>query len=109
MLLQPLDNGSIALAQDSTLSLYELKAIAKYLPELHERRLLDAEQINKESFYKSLIQKYQDDKEQYQKKEKLLEANIEAIKPAWYDHFWIGSAITGIVAFTTYLIVNGAK
>lgn len=76
------------------------------LPELQMRRKLDVEQANKEDFYKSLIQEYQDDQEQYKQKEKLLKANIEAVTPSWYDHFWIGAALTGVVISSIYFLAK---
>ena len=108
LLLQTYGSGSIVLAQqDSTkLSLSELKQIAGLLPELQKRREINVTFNDKEMVYKSIVKGYQNDEELYKKQIENLKLNIEAVKPAWYDNFWTGSAITAIVISSIYFLTK---
>ena len=106
--MQIFADGSIVLAQqDSTkLSLSELKQIAGLLPELQKRRETNVTFNDKEMVYKSIVKGYQNDEELYKKQIENLKLNIEAVKPAWYDNFWTGSAITAIVISSIYFLTK---
>ena len=93
--------------QDSTkLSLLELKHTAQLLIELEARRYESDSFLDKENIYKNIIKDYQNDQELFNQQIENLELIIEAVTPAWYDHFWIGAAITGIVVSSIYFLAK---
>lgn len=107
--MQIFADGSIVLAQqDSTkqFTLAELKQIAGLLPELQKKREINLTFNDKEMVYKSIIKGYQNDEELYKKQIENLKLNIEAVKPAWYDNFWTGSATTAIVISSIYFLTK---
>lgn len=108
MLILSLDNSLIVSAQqDSTeLRLSEKKQISGLLYELEYRRTESNIFLDKESVYKSLIKDYQNNEELYKQEIKNLELNIEAVKPSWYDNFWTGAAVAGIVVSSIYLLTR---
>lgn len=108
LLTTALDRSSILLAQQdsSSLTVRELQQTLGLLNELEYRRTESNIWMDKESVYKSLIQNYQSNEELYEREIKNLELNIEAVKPAWYDNFWTGAAITGIVISSIYFLTR---
>jgi len=93
--------------QDSTkLSLLELKHTAQLLIELEGRRIENATFIDKESVYKSIIEGYQNDQELYKQQIENLKLNIEAVTPSWYDNFWTGAAVAGLVVSSIYFLTR---
>lgn len=108
MLISNLDNSLIVLAQqDSTeLRLSEKKQISGLLYELEYRRTKDNIWMDKESVYKSIIKDFQNGEELYKQEVKNLELNIEAVRPAWYDNFWTGSAVTAIIISSIYFLTR---
>lgn len=99
-------NSSILWAQqDSTnLELKELKQVSQLLVEVEYRREQSRIAIEKENLYRDLIADYSKNEELYEQKLENKDAEIEAVKPAWYDTFWIGSAVTGIIISTVYFL-----
>jgi magnesium-transporting ATPase (P-type) len=92
--------------QDSTkLSLSELKQIAGLLVELQARREQSITWFDKESIYKNIIRNYQRNENNYKQQINLLQENIETSKPAFYDRFWVGSAVTAIV-FSIFILLS---
>jgi hypothetical protein len=108
VLILVLERNSILLAQqDSTdLTLSELKLTLSLLTELEYRRAQDGLFTNKESIYKSIIEGYQNDQELYKQQVENLKLNIEAVTPAFYDNFWFGAAIAGIVVSSIYFLAR---
>lgn len=108
LLTTALDGSSILLAQQdsSSLTVRELQQTLRLLNELEYRRTESNIWMDKESVYKSLIQSYQNGEELFRKEIKNLELNIEAVKPAWYDNFWTGAAVAGIVVSSIYLLTR---
>ena len=108
LLTTALDRSSILLAQQdsSSLTVRELQQTLRLLNELEYRRTESNIFLDKESVYKSLIQSYQNGEELFRKEIKNLELNIEAVKPAFYDNFWFGSAITAVVISSIYFIAK---
>lgn len=93
--------------QDSTkLSLSELKQIAGLLPELQKRREVNVTFNNKEAVYQSIIEGYQNDEELYKRQIENLKLNVEAVTPAWYDNFWTGAAVAGLVVSSIYFLTR---
>ncbi len=99
---------STALAQqDSTkLSLSELKQTAGLLVELQKKREQKSAWVDKEAFYKSMVKNYEQVEDRYKMQIDNLKLNIEAVKPAWYDHFWIGSALTAIIISSIFFLAK---
>ena len=108
LLLQVLGSGSIVLAQqDSTkLSLSELKQIAGLLPELQKRRETNVTFLDKEAVYKNIIKGYQNDEELFKQQIANKNAEIEAVTPAWYNNFWTGAAVAGLVVSSIYFLAR---
>ncbi len=108
MLFGPSGSCSIVWAQqDSTkLSLSELKQTAGLLIELQKKREQKSIWADKEAFYKSMLENYDRIDERYQRQIKNLKLNLEAVTPAWYDHFWFGAAVTGIIVSSIYFMVK---
>ena len=106
--MQVFVDGSIVWAQqDSTkLSLAELKQTVGLLTELQGRRELDATFLDKEAVYKNIIEGYQNDEELYKQQIENLKLNIEAVKPKWYNNFWVGATASAIVSTAIYLLVR---
>lgn len=106
--MQVFADGSIVLAQqDSTkLSLAELKQTVGLLTELQGRRELDATFLDKEAVYKNIIEGYQNDEELYKQQIENLKLNIEAVTPAWYDNFWTGAAVAGLIVSSIYFLAR---
>lgn len=106
--MQVFVDGSIVWAQqDSTkLSLAELKQIVGLLPELQKRRELNATFLDKEAVYKNIIEGYQNDEELYKQQIENLKLNIEAVKPAFYDNFWFGAAVAGLVVSSIFFLTR---
>jgi hypothetical protein len=93
--------------QDSTkLTLTELKQTLGLLNELEYRREEKNTFLYKESIYKSIIKDYQDGEELYKQKIINLENIVEAVKPAWYNNFWTGAAVSTVVLTTIFLLVR---
>ena len=90
--------------QDSSLTLNEYKQIGSLLAELKGRRILEGEMLDKEYYYRSIIGDYQNNIRLADAQIKNLQQNIEAVEPAWYDHFWVGTAIAGLVVSGIYLL-----
>lgn len=97
-----LGGGSKTWAQQdsSKLELFELKQISGLLIELAECRELSATAFEKEALYKDLIKDYNENEQLYEQQIKNLEQLNESIKPAWYDTFWVGASVAGIVVAT---------
>ena len=108
LLTTALEKNSILLAQQdsSSLSVSELQQTMRLLSELEFRRAESNIFFDKESVYKSIIKDYQNGEELYKREIKNLELNIEAVKPAWYDNFWTGSAVTAIVISSIYFLTR---
>ncbi len=106
--MQVFVDGSIVWAQqDSTkLSLAELKQISGLLVELAECRELNVVASEKESFYQNLVKKYDENEQLYEQQLANKNAEIEAVTPAWYDNFWTGSAITGLIISSIYFLTR---
>lgn len=106
--MQVFVDGSIVWAQqDSTkLSLAELKQTVGLLTELQGRRELNATFLDKEAVYKNIIEGYQNDEELYKQQIENLKLNIEAVKPKWYNNFWVGSAITAIIISSIFFLTK---
>lgn len=99
------NNYQILAQQDSTkLTLSELKQTAQLLVELEKRR----DQVElfkfKENMYQNMIQNFQANERFYEEKIKNLEIYAEAVKPAWYDKFWIGALVAGTGAGVIYIL-----
>lgn len=108
LLTTALDKSSILLAQQdsSSLTVRELQQTLRLLNELEYRRSEANIFLDKESVYKSLIQNYQNNEELYKKEVKNLELNIEAVTPAWYDNFWTGAAVAGLIVSSIYFLAR---
>lgn len=108
MLISGLERSSILLAQQdsSALTLQELKQISSLLTEVEFRRAQYATFIDKESVYKSIIEGYQNDQELYKQQIANLNANIEAVKPSWYDNFWTGAAVASVVISSIFFLTK---
>ena len=106
--MQTFESGSTVLAQqDSTkLSLSELKQIASLLPELQKRREANFVFKDKEQIYQGMIKTYQADEELYKNQIENLKLNIEAVTPSWYDNFWTGAAVAGLVVSSIYFLTR---
>lgn len=106
--MQVFVDGSIVWAQqDSTkLSLAELKQTVGLLTELQGRRELDATFLDKEAVYKNIIEGYQNDEELYKQQIENLKLNIEAVKPAFYDNFWFGATVAGLVVSSIFFLTK---
>lgn len=100
--------NSINLAQqDSTdLSLAELKQTAGLLTEVEYRR--DESQIFKEksAVYEDMIKAFKSNELRFEEQIKNLNLVVEESKPSWYDHFWIGAAVTGLVVSSIYFLAK---
>lgn len=93
--------------QDSTkLSLLELKHTAQLLIELEGRRYEANTFLDKERVYQSIIEGYQNDQELFKQQIENLELNIEAVTPAWYDNFWTGAAVAGLIISSIYFLAR---
>lgn len=86
------------------LSLAELKITAQLLTELEFRRSQSELDAAKNKMLESIITNFKSNEELYELKIKNLELKVEEIKPSWYDHFWIGSAVTAIVVSSIYFM-----
>jgi hypothetical protein len=108
MLLSLSGKSSISWAQQdsSKLSLAELKQTAGLLTEVEFRR--DEAQIVQEKInvYEGMIKHYQENESDYEQKLRNQELINENSKPAWYDHFWVGSTVVGIVLTTIFLFAK---
>lgn len=90
---------------DSTeLTLSELKQTLGLLTELEFRRQQNVQNIAKENIYKNIIKDYEANQELYKQKIINLESALGITKPAWYDSFWFGAGVTGLV-FTTIILI----
>jgi hypothetical protein len=96
----------LAQQDSSNLSLSELKLTAQLLTELQYRR--DQEDIfnQKEKLYSGIIQNFQSNEKLYDSKIENLELMIEEVKPGWYDHFWVGATVAGIVVSSIYFLAR---
>lgn len=100
-------NFPILAQQDSSkLSLSELKLTAQLLTELQFRREQEDLFNQKEKLYSGIIQNFQSNEKLYTSKIDNLELVIEEVKPEWYDHFWIGAAVAGIVVSSIYFLAR---
>ena len=93
--------------QDSTkLSLAELKQTAGLLTEVEYRR--DEAQIfgEKSTVYENMIKAFQSNEGRYEQQIKNLNLIVEESKPSWYDHFWTGAAITGLIVSSIYFLAK---
>lgn len=106
LLLSGFNYISLAQQDSTNLSLLELKHTAQLLIELEGRRIENATFLDKENIYQSIIKDYQNGEELYKQQIENLKLNIEAVKPAFYDNFWFGSAVTAIVVSTIYFLAK---
>jgi len=83
-----------------------LKQTVGLLTELQGRRELDATFLDKEAVYKNIIEGYQNDEELYKQQIENLKLNIEAVKPAFYDNFWFGATVAGLVVSSIFFLTK---
>ena len=76
------------------------------LTELQGRRELNATFLDKEAVYKNIIEGYQNDEELYKRQIENLKLNIEAVTPSWYDNFWTGAAVAGLIVSSIYFLTR---
>lgn len=100
--------SSINLAQQdlTKLSLAELKQTAGLLTEVEYRRDESLVFKEKSTVYESMIKEFQSNEQRYEQQIKNLNLTIEAVKPSWYDHFWIGAALTGVIVSSIYFLAK---
>lgn len=100
--------SSISLAQQDSikLSLAELKQTAGLLTEVEYRRDESLVFKEKSAVYQSMIKEFQSNEQRYEQQIKNLNLTIEAVKPSWYDHFWVGAALTGIIISGIFFIAK---
>lgn len=53
-----------------------------------------------------MIKTYQADEELYKNQIENLKLNIEAVTPSWYDNFWTGAAVAGLVVSSIYFLTR---
>lgn len=91
---------------DKYLSLAELKQTAQLLTELEKNREQLRLERTKNSIYDHIVENFKINEELYKQQIKNLETTVEEIKPSWYDHFWIGSLVTGAIVSSIYLLAR---
>lgn len=100
-------NSEVLGLQDSTkLTLEELKQTLSLLNELEYRREEKNIFLDKENIYKNVIQDYKASEELYKQKITNYEIMVEAVKPKWYNNFWVGATASAIVSTAIYLLVR---
>lgn len=100
-------NSTSSAQQDSTkLSLAELKQTAGLLTEVEYRR--NEAQIfeEKSDVYEDMIKAFQSNESRYEEQIKNLNLAIEVSKPSWYDRFWIGAAVAGLIVSSIYFFAK---